>query len=96
MKKTSKQKDKERRQNQTTCAFDTELLLMDIVLLFNVNILTLLTSVLSQGVEVQHGRSDHLDAAKRKAHKVDLGLLQLGVGPGQEHPEGDAQTSVFE
>lgn len=69
---------------------------MDIVLLFNVNILTLLTSVLSQGVEVQHGRSDHLDAAMRKAHEVDLRLLQHGVGPGQEHPEGDTQTSVFE
>ena len=56
-----------------------------IVFLLIVNILTLVTFVLAQGVKIQHGRTDNLDTAMCKTHKVDLGLLQLGEG--QEHPE---------
>ena len=44
-----------------------------------------------------------MDAAMRKeAHEVNLGLLHevnlglLQLGPGEDQPEGDAQTSVFE
>ena len=37
--------------------------------------MTVVTFVLTQGVKVQHGRPDNLDAAMRKADQVNLFIL---------------------